>query len=100
MDASPWVAMSAMQKAIRRGRENLALSAAATLLRDAPEKLWRRIGCVAYEDVGVASLDSVGLTTVALGGKQVRAALGGEWAVASSASPQVRRSANSNLFGI
>src|SRR5271168_254761 len=28
MDASPWVAMSAMQKAIRRGREDLALSAA------------------------------------------------------------------------
>ncbi len=83
MDASPWVAMSALQKAIRRGREDLALSAAATLLRDAPEKLWRRIGCVAFEDVGVASLDAVGLATVALGGKQVRAALGGEWAVAS-----------------
>ena len=75
--------MSAMQKAIRRGREDLALSAAATLLRGAPEKLWRRIGCVAYEDVGVASLDAVGLATVALAGKQVRAALGGEWAVAS-----------------
>jgi hypothetical protein len=43
IDASPWVAMSAMQKAIRRGREDLALSAAATLLRDAPEKLWRRL---------------------------------------------------------
>jgi hypothetical protein len=40
MNASPWVAMSAMQKAIRRGREDLALSAAATLLRDAPDKLW------------------------------------------------------------
>ena len=80
-----WVALSAMQKAkrSRRGREDLALSAAATLLRDAPEKLWRRIGCVAFEDVGVANLDAVGLTTVALGGKQVRAALGGEWAVAS-----------------
>ena len=83
MDASPWVAMSAMQKAIRRGREDLALSAAATLLRDAPDKLWRRIGCIAYEDVGVASLEAVGLATVALGGKQVHAALGGEWAVAS-----------------
>ena len=32
MDVSPWVAMSAMQKAIRRGREDLALSAAATLV--------------------------------------------------------------------
>jgi replication-associated recombination protein RarA len=50
MDASPWVDMSAIQKAIRRGREDLALSAAATLLRDAPDKLWRRIGCIAYED--------------------------------------------------
>jgi replication-associated recombination protein RarA len=54
MAASPWVAMSAMQKAIRRGREDLALSAAATLLRDAPDKLWRRVGCVAFEDVGLA----------------------------------------------
>jgi hypothetical protein len=83
MDASPWVAMSAMQKAIRRGREDLALCAAATLLRDAPDKLWRRLGCIAYEDVGMASLEAVGLATVALGGKQVHAALGGEWAVAS-----------------
>src|SRR5258708_39382453 len=83
MDASPWVAMSAMQKAIRRGREDLALSAAATLLRDAPDKLWRRLGCIAYEDVGLAALDTVGIATVSLGGKQARAALGGEWAVAS-----------------
>jgi replication-associated recombination protein RarA len=80
---SPWVAMSIMQKAIRRGREQLALSAAATLLRDAPDKLWRRIGVIAFEDVGVANLDAVGLATVALAGKQVRATLGGEWAVTS-----------------
>jgi hypothetical protein len=67
MDVSPWVAMSAMQKAIRRGRQDLALSAAATLLRDAPDKLWRRIGCIAFEDVGLASLDAVGLATVLAG---------------------------------
>jgi len=83
MDVSPWVAMSALQKAIRRGREDIAFSAAATLLRDAPERPWRRIGCIAFEDIGVASLEIVGLATVALAGKQVRAALGGEWAVAS-----------------
>jgi replication-associated recombination protein RarA len=83
MDASPWVAMSVLQKAIRRGREDLALSAATTLLRDAPDKLWRRIGCIAFEDIGVASLEPVGLATVALAGKRHRAALGGEWAVAS-----------------
>ena len=77
MDVSPWVAMSALQKAIRRGREDLALGAAATLLLDSPDRLWRRIGCVAFEDVGIGCLDAVGLATVALAGKQVRAGLGG-----------------------
>jgi hypothetical protein len=83
MDASPWVAMSAMQKATRRGREDLALSAAATVVRDAPDKLWRRVACIAYEDIGVASLETVGLATVALAGKRHRSARSGEWAVAS-----------------
>jgi hypothetical protein len=81
---SPWLAMSIMQKAVRREREDLALGAPATLLRDAPDKLWRRIGCIAYEDIGVASLEAVGLATAALAGKQARAAFGGEWAVAAS----------------
>jgi replication-associated recombination protein RarA len=63
--------------------KTLAPSAGATLLRDAPEKLWRRVSCIAYEDVGVASLEAVGLATVGLAGKRHRAALGGEWAVAS-----------------
>ncbi len=40
---SPWVAMSLLQKAVRRGRKDLALRAAATLLRDAPDRLWRRL---------------------------------------------------------
>ena len=83
--------MSILQKAIRRGREDPALGAAATLLRDGPEKLWRRIGCIAYEDVGVANLEAVGLTTAALAGKQDRAALGGEWAVASSVVAELCR---------
>jgi replication-associated recombination protein RarA len=91
MDASPWLAMSAMQKAIRRGREDLALSAAATLLRDAPDKLWRRIGCIAYEDVGLASLETIGIATVSLSGKHARAALGGEWAVASCVVAELSR---------
>jgi replication-associated recombination protein RarA len=88
MDASPWVAMSTMQKAIRRGREDLALSAAVTLLRDAPDKLWRRLG---YEDVGLAALHTVGIATVSLGGKQARAALSGDWAVASCVVAELSR---------
>ena len=44
--ASPWLAMSLLQKAIRRGQEGLALRAAATLLKDPSERLWRRLGCI------------------------------------------------------
>jgi hypothetical protein len=91
MNASPWVAMSTMQKAVRRGREDLALSAAVTLLRDAPDKLWRRLGCIAYEDVGLAALDTVGIATVSLGGKRARSGLGREWAVASGVVAELSR---------
>jgi len=58
--------MSILQKTLRRGREELALGAAATLFWDAPDKLWRRNGCITYEDVGVARLEAVGLATAAL----------------------------------
>ena len=84
MHVSPWLAMSILQKAIRRGREDLALRAAASLLRDAPDKLWRRIGCIAYEDIGMASLQAVGLATVALAGKRHRSAANGQLPAASS----------------
>ena len=47
------------------GREDLALSATAILPRDVPDKFWRRIGCISYDDVGVASLEAVELATVA-----------------------------------
>jgi hypothetical protein len=80
---SPWLAMALLQKSIRRGRDDLALRAAATLLMDAPDRLWRRIGGIAFEDIGVGDLNTVAVATSALGGKRFRAAIGGEWAVAS-----------------
>ena len=89
--ATPWVAMSLMQKAIRRGRKDLALRAAATLLQDAPDRLWRRIGCIASEDIGLGSLDAVGLATAALAGKRLRMELGGDWAVASCVIGELAR---------
>lgn len=80
---SPWLAMALLQKSIRRSRADLALRAAATLLVDAPERLWRRIGGIAFEDVGLADLDVVALVAASLAGKRLRASLGGEWSVAS-----------------
>jgi hypothetical protein len=75
--------MALLQKGVRRGRIDLALRAAATLLVDAPERLWRRCGGIAFEDVGLADPEALGLVTGALGGKPIRAEFGGEWAVAS-----------------
>ena len=83
LNISPWVGMALLQKAVRRGRKQCALRAAATLLHQSPERLWRRIGCIAYEDVGVGDLDTVAMVTTALAGKRFRASLGDEWKVAS-----------------
>jgi hypothetical protein len=80
---SPWIAMSLLQKAVRRGRKDLASRAAATLLIGAPDKLWRRLACIAFEDVGVGDLDTVALVTAAMAGKRFRSELGGEWTVGS-----------------
>ena len=84
LNVSRWIAMSAMQKGIRRADEPLALHAAATLFRDDPVGLWRRLGCIAAEDVGIGGLDALGAAVAALAGKRARADLGGEWAVAST----------------
>jgi hypothetical protein len=83
LKVSPWIAMSLLQKAIRRGRKGLAMRAAATLLLGSPERLWRRIACIAFEDIGAADFDAVVLVTAALAGKRFRQDLGGEWSVAS-----------------
>jgi len=79
---SPWIAMSLMQKAIRRGEEEFALDAAASLLSTAPDRLWRRLTITAFEDIGIADIDLIGLTVVAAS-KTFRKQIGGEWSIAS-----------------
>jgi hypothetical protein len=91
LNISPWLAMSLMQKAIRRGREEIALRAAATLLRDSPDRLWRRCGITVFEDIGVADLDVVAEVTAALSGKTYRSRIGGEWAVAATIISRMTR---------
>lgn len=76
--------MSVLQEAVRRGRRDLALKAAATLLRDAPDRLWRRLGGIALEDVGLGSLPTLVLTVAAFRDKRFRRAVGGDWPVAST----------------
>jgi hypothetical protein len=89
---TPWIAMSLMQKAIRRGNVDLALRAAATLMQASPERVWRRLGCTAPEDIGAGSLNAVSIATAALGGKKLRATMGGDWAVAHAVICELARS--------
>lgn len=83
MPTTVWIAASVMQKAIRRGEAAWALSSAATLLIENPDKLWRRLACIAAEDVGLADICAVGGMVGMMSGKRNRASLGGEWPVAS-----------------
>ena len=80
--ADRYIALSALQKAIRRGEEELALRAAMNLMIGGPHAIWRRLGIIAFEDIGVANIDAVGWVTVVIGKPDVRQRLGGEWKVA------------------
>ncbi len=91
--ADRYVALSAMQKAIRRGHEELALRAAANLIIGGPHAIWRRLGIVAFEDIGVGNIDAVGWATVLVGKPEVRKRLGGEWKVMNSLIRVLCRSA-------
>lgn len=78
-----WLASSALQKAIRRGNEAEALSCARLLLNVDAQRLWRRLGIIAIEDIGVADIEVVGQTLWASRSKARRSAYGDEWHVAS-----------------
>ena len=83
LHADRYLAMSALQKAIRRGNEPVALRAALSLLRGNARGFWRRLGIIAFEDIGVANIDLIGWVTVAMGDNRLRRQLGGDWRVAA-----------------
>lgn len=78
MPVDQYIAMSALQKAIRRDRPDIALSAAWTLMRANPRGLWRRLGVIAFEDIGIANIDLVGWVVAVMKDKRLRAAAGGD----------------------
>ncbi|MBL1430691.1 MAG: hypothetical protein COA60_004130 [Robiginitomaculum sp.] len=78
-----WIAMSLMQKAIRRSDSNEALRAGLYLLNVDYRILWRRLCVIAWEDISFGDFDLCGMITAASGSKRWRAKVGGEWKVAS-----------------
>jgi hypothetical protein len=73
----PWIASSLLQKAIRRGHADLAERAAITLHRLRGNGIWRRLLVIAFEDIGVASVDALVKTTAACTAPSWRASVDG-----------------------
>ena len=57
-----WLALSALQKSIRRGDTQTAQRALASLYRGDPSSTWRRLLIIACEDVGIGALGAVIVT--------------------------------------
>jgi replication-associated recombination protein RarA len=73
----PWIASSLFQKSIRRGDADLAERAAITLHRLRGNGIWRRFLVIAFEDIGVASVDALIKTTAACAAPSWRADVAG-----------------------
>lgn len=78
-----WLATSALQKAIRRGHQTIALAATSFLLDGHADRFWRRAAVIALEDIGIGDLDLVKEVLVSSTRKSWRAEHGGDWDVAS-----------------
>ncbi len=74
----PWVASSLLQKAIRRGDADLAERAVITLYPLRGRGIWRRFLVIAFEDIGVASVDALIETTTACTDPAWREGVGGD----------------------
>lgn len=83
MPHSRYVLLSALQKSIRRGNEPIALNCTAALLNIDPDKFWRRLAVIAFEDVGIGDLETVARVTAVTGNKRWRDAHGGNQPIAN-----------------
>jgi hypothetical protein len=80
--ADPWIVSSLLQKSIRRGEIEIAQRAALTLFKMRGAGIWRRFMVIAFEDVGIGSVDAVTMTVAAGSDAAARKACGGDLRVA------------------
>ena len=60
LNADRYIAMSLLQKAIRRGEFGFAFSSALTLLNLNDRAFWKRMCVIVFEDIGIANIDLIG----------------------------------------
>ena len=79
-----YIAMSLMQKAIRRGDEYNALFAGMFLLNSNNRNFWKRLCICALEDVGIANLKLVAQVLLVDKGKRFREGMGDSTQIAQA----------------
>jgi MgsA AAA+ ATPase C terminal len=76
--ADPWLISSLLQKSIRRSETEIARRAAVTLLQLKGAAIWRRLIVIAFEDIGIGSVDAVAMTVAAADDSAWRKSHGGD----------------------
>ena len=76
--ADPWVVGSLLQKSIRRGETEIARRATLTFFKLKGSAIWRRLMVIAFEDVGIGSVDALTTTVAAAGDSAWRKNHGGD----------------------
>ena len=84
--ADPWVISSLLQKSVRRGETEIAQRASLTLLNFRGSAIWRRFIVIAFEDVGIGSIDAITTAVVASSDAAFRKTCGGDVRVAAHLS--------------
>jgi hypothetical protein len=80
--ADPWIVSSLLQKSIRRSEADIAQRAALTFFKLKGAAIWRRLMVIAFEDVGIGSVDALTTTVAAAGDSAWRKNHGGDWKLA------------------
>jgi hypothetical protein len=65
--ADPWVISSLLQKSIRRGETEIAQRAVFTFFHLKGAAVWRRLMVIAFEDIGIGSVDALTKIVAAAG---------------------------------
>jgi hypothetical protein len=76
--ADPWVISSLLQKSIRRGETEIAQRAVVTFFHLKGAAVWRRLMVIAFEDIGIGSVDALTKTVAAAGDSAWRKSHGGD----------------------
>jgi MgsA AAA+ ATPase C terminal len=85
--ADHWIVSSLLQKSIRRGETEIAQRAAFTFFKLKGPTIWRRLMVIAFEDVGIGSIDALTMTAAAADDSAWRKNHGGDLRLAAYLTP-------------